>query len=386
MSRIYNNTLPLLENFRSWGEVFLGKGTMNNYCSWLKDIPNDIKLPDSSPLHNYLRIIGTHVRNGQVVVAKTILTQVINKFEDHIGKNGLTTKLRNDRSAINCYKDYISHGVLSLRSSVICKGDNYSTEEELNKVTPSKSECEKFDSMEILLSEIGESKFIKLVIESCLFFDKNMVITRFNEIKSAHNQSSLQALPARWSTNENYYTSKQCSSNKEFIKEFKDGKYAHDVIINGGPKELRKKPENRDVERLITNHTGYSLAGKNAIIRNYIISHIWGNASDPRFFTNFWNIVLVPAWADFLLPKSTSSILVPRSVASRLTATIMEICNIYYNMNSFDWHSINLDQPQNINPNDILRNKTNIDYSIQIICEKNQQNKLGAIKRETIHI
>ena len=55
-------------------------------------------------------------------------------------------------------------------------------------------------------------------------------------------------------------------------------------------------------------------------------------------------------------------------------------------MNSFDWHSINLNKPQNINPNDILRNKTNIDYSIQIICEKNQQNKLGAIKRETIHI
>ena len=110
-----------------------------------------------------------------------------------------------------------------------------------------------------------------------------MVNTRFDEIKSAHNQSSLQALPARWSTNANSYTSKQFSSNKEFIKEFKDGKYAHDVIINGGPKALRKKPENRDVERLITNHTGYSLAGKNAIIRNYIISHIWGNASDPRF-------------------------------------------------------------------------------------------------------
>lgn len=64
----------------------------------------------------------------------------------------------------------------------------------------------------------------------------------------------------------------------------------------------------------------------------------------------------------------------------------MEICNIYYNMDSFDWHSINLIKPRNINPNDILRNKTNIDYSIQIICEKNQQNKLGAIKRETIHI
>ena len=59
MSRIYNNTLPLLENFRSWGEVFLGKGTMNNYCSWLKDIPNDIKLSTWS----FIREISGEITN-----------------------------------------------------------------------------------------------------------------------------------------------------------------------------------------------------------------------------------------------------------------------------------------------------------------------------------
>lgn len=378
MSRICNNTIPLLENFRSWGESFLGKRTMSNYCTWLKKIPNDINLSDTSPLYNYLRIIGTYIKDGQIVVAKTILTQIMKEFEDYIKKNGLSIELSNDRSAINCYKDYISYGVLSMREEVICYG-KYSTEEELSKFALSKSECEKIDSMEILLSEIGEEKFVKLVIESCLFLDQKIAKDQFDVISNAHKQNA--PLSARWSTNSNSYTQKGFSSTKEFMKEFKDGLYVHDVIINGGPKGLRKKSENRDVERLITKYTGYTLAGKGAIIRNYIISHIWGNAFDPRYFTNFWNIVLVPAWADFLLPKSTSSVFVPKSVASILTATIMAICDSYYDMTRLKWSSIKLNQPQNIGSTDILHDK----YSIQIIEEKSG-NKLGAIKRKLIQI
>ena len=357
---------------------------MNNYCTWLKNIPDHIQLSKTSPLYDYLQIIGTYISDGQIVVAKTILTQIMKVFEDYISKNGLTTKLSNDRSAINCYKDYINYGVLSMRNSVICNG-SYSSKNVLNKVYPSKSECEKFDSMEMLLSEIGEKKFVKLVVESCLFFDKGIVEDRWDEIiKTQQNYP----LPARWSNNNNSYTPRNpsLSNPKKFIKEFKNNNYKQWVDINGGPRGSRKKSENRDVEKLITEYTGYTLAGKGAIIRNYIISHIWGNASDPRYFTNFWNIVLVPAWADFLLPKSTSSVFVPKSVASILTATIMKICDEYYDMSRFTWNTMNMNKPQNINTNDILRNKPNENYSIQIIKKRGGKNKLGAIKREDIHI
>lgn len=85
---------------------------------------------------------------------------------------------------------------------------------------------------------------------------------------------------------------------------------------------------NAEVRSLINKKTGYLVsAGKENIFQNYRISHVWGRAFDPRYFTNLWNIVIVPSWANDLLDKPNA---INGSLESRLQSTIMKICKLLY--------------------------------------------------------
>ena len=82
--------------------------------------------------------------------------------------------------------------------------------------------------------------------------------------------------------------------------------------------------------QMIKDYTGYNLGSvlKKKPFKNFIISHLWGGAVNPFYFTNLWNIVLVPAWANHLLDKDIDD---EDSLASKLKATFMCICSKYYN-------------------------------------------------------
>lgn len=236
-----------------------------------------------------------------------------------------------------------------------------------------KNKCYPIDSMRSLLAVVGEEQFIRMAIENSFFFSKDIVEKRSKSILND------QDLHTRWGNSSNLTP----ISNKDLtLNEYKaDDGYTSNVLIDGGPKTIRKRDENFQVRKLIREYTGYELVGYTPTLKNYIISHIWGNATDPRYYTNFWNIVLVPAWANFLLDKKGNA---PRgSFASILKATFMDICSKLYQMEKMNWKQLSMDQPKVDHVDDILHDSH--PYRIQIINEKNNS-KLGPILIDSITI
>jgi hypothetical protein len=66
--------------------------------------------------------------------------------------------------------------------------------------------------------------------------------------------------------------------------------------------------------------------GRNSTVRNYTISHVWGLASHPLFFSALWNIVLIPAHFNYLMDKDPQSHELVRIVRK----TIEQQCILLY--------------------------------------------------------
>ena len=65
---------------------------------------------------------------------------------------------------------------------------------------------------------------------------------------------------------------------------------------------------NSEVRNIIKTLTGTSVSvGKKSDIKFGKISHIWGETSNPFFFTSLWNIVIVPAYYNDILDKDGSA-------------------------------------------------------------------------------
>lgn len=183
----------------------------------------------------------------------------------------------------------------------------------------SKGSLDKIDSVRVLIEILGEAEFIKLVIKNSYFFDKKIVD---DQRKDIFNKLGKQPISARKTTK------KQSGINGVGINT-KIGNL--DIYqINGCniPVEL-DGDGNEQVRKLIKSKTGYTISEGNCIFKNYIISHIWGKAYDPRYFTNFWNIVIVPAWANSLLDKNSDD---EDSIEYKLKETFKKICVKLYGL------------------------------------------------------
>ena len=208
------------------------------------------------------------------------------------------------------------------------------------------------DGMQKLIESLGgEVQAAKKVIESSLFFHPEIICAQHAEMKDT--LSKKNSLPARRGgagKSGNIFTSGNFSCT---IKE--DG--------NG----------NANVCSVINDYTGYNL---NVVltdkpIKNYIISHLWGNATDPRYFTSLWNIVLVPAWANHLLDENVGTF------ASRLKATFMKICVELYDLSNANWNWKNWD----LKAPEVVGTPLNGIFSIQVISKVDDpRNEFGSIK------
>ena len=215
-----------------------------------------------------------------------------------------------------------------------------------NVVSTALSSSTPIDGMKCLISALGgDLQFIKLAIENSFFFQFDNVQKRHckivqyinnhqshefkNDARKDEYVNSTEAtqmgvgLPAR-RTNVSLggtQGSHQLVSNQlSYIDEY--GKFICHIVEDGNG--------NAKVCNIIRYYTGVYLNVKTAKkpLKNYIISHIWGRAIDPRYFTNLWNIVLVPAWANHLLDKDADN-----SPLARLYKYVMQrICvEIYIN-------------------------------------------------------
>lgn len=162
----------------------------------------------------------------------------------------------------------------------------------------------------------GINSFLKKAVASSYFFDPDVVLKRSNEIIRLY--SYKDPIPARWQSLRRSGIRPQC--NYPFC----------DIDANGNSK----------VRTVIENLTGYTVsAGESCVFTNFKISHIWGNAQNPRYFTNLWNIVLIPAWVNDLLDKPTAA---KGSIASKVLNTYKAICEQYYNIKNLPLHQIGL--------------------------------------------
>lgn len=237
-----------------------------------------------------------------------------------------------------------------LRTNPICcriegKKDE-KLDEKRNKIA--KSSLHKIDGIESIIKALGsDDEFIKLAVKSSYFFSKEVVIKRHGEMKSEIDNGKDGKLPARKGKNE--YT-----------------KISVEIDDDG----------NKAVRKLINDETGYTIGqGKDSIFQNYNLSHVWGNAYDPRYFTSLWNIVVIPSWANHLMDKEAPE---QGSIASKMINTYKKICETLY-FKDIELKDIDLDK--------IEREKdggVEVEY-INIIKQKGE-NKVGSIVQKEITI
>ena len=180
--------------------------------------------------------------------------------------------------------------------------------------------------MESLLAKFGShDNFVKAVVENSYFFSEDDVQVRFEAIRDdLHNGKPLFA---RKSINA------KVQSNGMFHGINGNNQTALNIPITIDP------TGNREVQNLITNLTGYTVSsGKGSIFQNFIISHIWGKAFDPRNFTNLWNLAIVPAWGNFLLDKTDSQ----DELTQKMINTFKAIAIKRYKMSKLLWESIGI--------------------------------------------
>lgn len=223
----------------------------------------------------------------------------------------------------------------------------------------------KTDGSESLVDNFGgEEAFIKKVVKDCYFFDPEIVKERFdmilkhlNVVKNADDHSfisekakghePIRILPSRKS--EKKYTYKKCKGDLSGRVE-----NSCDIRVIGIKDQIGNRDKayclvnydkdgNYEVRALIKDYTGCILQGKNKTLNHYIISHIWGNAHDPRYFTNLWNVVLVPFYANPLLDKNYDD--VPDHVGNKLLQVIKSIISTLYEFDKLPWNEILMKNP-----------------------------------------
>ena len=233
-------------------------------------------------------------------------------------------------SVIDAYKlfmkDLINNG--SVRSS----STHYRVtrwNKDIDEIKKIESEVLAFNGTDSLLAHFNNQAdaFISTVMRDSFFFSRKDAEERFTKISDDIKYNNT--LPARESI-DNTIQSKT-GSQLVFLSE--DVNTHQKLTIN----IERDSDGNKCVRDLIADTTGYKIStGDNSNFQYYIISHIWGDAFDPRNFTSFWNLSIVPAWANFILDKGNSNDL----LAKQLINTFKAVCFKHYAMKKMDWKSI----------------------------------------------
>lgn len=388
-----NNTFTVLIEFAKW---YNGQGITRNYvsnlksvqkdiCEYLKNYPWNVKkdgyeyevsqFAKKAILHptksyDFIEAVDSLLKEGDYLYARTIvegISYIAEKFKKAIIAMTGTNTFNDKCSALKLFRKYLETDLSGLKVKGTYNNNTY-------RNAINKPMLAKIDGIVALANEIGEDKFITWAIEQSYFFAPDIVAERMNKlIEDLENKTT--PLPARKTTKndkdaEEGYSHSKMGGNIYYI----EGNIKIPVTLS--------KDGNDFVRSLISNETGYTVgAGKDNIFQNYIISHLWGRAYDPRYYTNFWNIVLVPAWANSLLDKNGEE----GSLASKLKATFMAISKKLYmakreNWDGLNWDGLNMEEPQIPNKDDVRKG----DYSIKILCKKDNKGKCTPIK--TIYI
>lgn len=209
------------------------------------------------------------------------------------------------------------------------------------------------------LEEIFDSPqhLIHHIIKNCLFFHPDLVKERFIEIRDQLNIikddvsiDTRKSLPVRKSKKKRKYSSID-SFDIESNFDRKKGPYKIRIPTHKNTNlqclVTLDTNGNYEVNKLIKEKTGIQTTGERRNLNNYIISHIWANTWDPRYFTNFWNIVLVPFYANPLLDKNYDKI--QDHTGAKLLVTIKSVIAELYFKN-IPWDELYMNRPNDFQP------------------------------------
>ena len=350
----------------------------------------------------YLDLIGVFAKENE----RLYVNALFEEWKAEIDKKNYLKTTLNRLSYLQKYRQFVETIVYGKKR--LSKEDNEIFNEILNALPSvrdsiNKSQNPKVDGMDSLIEFIKEEKFVKLAIESSYFFSPELVKKRVDEIANYickeeevdpafdKNDINIKYLPARYSSKEKEDADDGVhepvvEEGKVYFK-LKNAAQRLCVIYQEGARGKNTKcgvntcgggNGNARVCQLINDRTGYALGATSdkKHFRNFIISHIWGHAIDPRYFTNLWNIVIVPAWANHLLDKDEEG-----TLASTFKATIQKIITELYDFNNIDWASIQMTSPS-YNNEEVISGR----YQINIIDYKSVDAPLGKIWKKPVSI
>ena len=357
--------MAILQEFQKWVSSKVNPGTSSNYLTFLGAAPstgltslistvNNLKpigLPKAWNINDYPIIIEAFLAVGDGIYALTIY-DYIEKLATKAkvaAPPAIALNLDNAISALHKFGEFVEEQALMFtpNASYNSNGVNLS----VIKKSINKNMLHPLYAMDFLI--FGNfvhsyDGFIKKAIESSLFFDGSIVVNRHNAL--VQKLANGNNLPARHSTD--------LSININNTGKGSVGAYA----ISGNQYNVLVDPDNNQkVRQLINQETGFTLSDDPKLLRNFIISHVWDNASDPRYFTNLWNIALIPAWANGLFDNPNLS-----TLAMRFKSTIMEICKKLYFKQGLNWAGLNMTQPKTL-----TRHFTHGIFDILVVGPKN---------------
>ena len=305
-------TKSLLNDFRKWLKSNQCISSGGNYNSWLINFPSRL-IYKPLPYPDYLDTITDLILAGYPVYAVGLCDKVMSILQTNLNAR-TNSYLQNAQSSLYQFRAYLCSQLFSLFPLVPPPVPTLSPAVFKAAKGVAKGKLEGIiDGTNTLLNGAlahARINFVKLAIESSLFFSADIVGERCNELSKMFN--SKANVPARYTDDKTICT----APVKGRPAVYNIGGKSYNVIVD--------KDGNDFVRKLINDKTGYTVStGKSSIITGYVISHVWGRAFDPRYFTNFWNIVLIPSWANPLMDVPNPP---KHSYASRLQNTIMAIC------------------------------------------------------------
>lgn len=358
----------MISDFKEWlkGNGNLTPNSANSYISYLGvSYNNDLSLVSTDNVYNYMDVIEQFYQAGDMLYAVTVINNIIERI-NNLG-TPLLKALNDQRSALKKLRVFLRsmRNNVQDRTYLSKKNPKNPTSSILDDIRESfsKGSLDKIDCVRVLIDILGEETFIKVVIENSFFFDKKIVD---DQRKDIFDKLGKQPIPAR-------KTTKTQSGNPGVGVNTKIGNL--DIYqINGCNIPVKLDGDgNKQVRDIIKEKTGYTISsGRKCIFQNYIISHLWGKAYDPRYFTNFWNIVIVPAWANSLLDKESGD---EDSIEFKLKDMFKKICVALYGLDdpqfSEEWDDMASRMGSTSNekfPSNISKDPT---YQISVIHEKN---------------
>ena len=278
----------LINNYKEFCKGKIKEGSIDPYGSYLnsaskylEQAKNSFKLPNTNkafkelPFNadDYLFLIGLFINEGDILYAMTVYDKMYELIKITIEELSKQLRNKDDRCLRNIRNSHSAF--IYLQDFLIqynYKTGSFSNDEVKEIIRDArkkfkKGDLHKLDGMESMIAHLGSiDNFIKTSIESSYFFDPvivNELIPKLNTARHTTDQSINPGNKPKGAKNVTYVI---------------DGRsYPLDIDVNG----------NLFVRNLIRNTTGITVSGgKGSILQNTIISHVWGRAYDPRYFTS----------------------------------------------------------------------------------------------------